>query len=109
MKVIALNSSPIMLMGFNPERAAQTRAVIQFTFSGEVAGSCHFRIENAKVEAKEGAPEKADLIVESPFEVWMDVTTGKSDGKWLFMKRKYKATGNMSLLLHMKKLFGRVD
>jgi multimeric flavodoxin WrbA/putative sterol carrier protein len=99
----------IMLRGFNPERAAQTRAVIQFIFSGEVAGSCHFRIENAKIEAKEGAPEKADLIVESPFEVWMDVTTGKSDGKWLFMKRKYKATGDMSLLLCMKKLFGRVD
>ena len=54
-------------------------------------------------------PEKADLIVESPFEVWMDVTTGKSDGKWLFMKRKYKATGDMSLLLRMNKLFGRVD
>ena len=98
-----------MLRGFNPERAAQTKAVIQFTISGEVAGSCHFMIENAKVEAKEGAPEKADLNVESPFEVWMDVTTGKSDGKWLFMKRKYKATGDMSLLLHMRKLFGRVD
>ena len=99
----------IMLRSFNSERAAQTRAVIQFTFSGEVAGSCHFRIENSKIEAREGVPEKADLIVESPFEVWMDVTTGKSDGKWLFMKRRYKATGDMSLLLRMKKLFGRVD
>jgi putative sterol carrier protein len=99
----------VMSRGFNPERAAQTKAVMQFTFSGEVEGSCHFKIENGTIEAKEGATANADLIVTSPFEVWMDVTTGKSDGKWLFMKRKYKASGDLSLLLSIKHLFGRVD
>ncbi len=99
----------VMLRGFNPERAAQTKAVIQFTFSGEVEGSCHFKIGNGIIEAKQGATANADLIVESPFEVWMDVTTGKSGGKWLYMRRKYKASGDMSLLPRIKELFSRVD
>lgn len=99
----------VMLRGFKPERAAQTRAVIQFTFSGEVEGSCHFKIDNGRIEAKEGASANVDLTVESPFEIWMDVTTGKSDGKWLFIRRKYKASGDQSLLPRIKELFGRVD
>ena len=35
----------IMPMGFNPEAAGDTRAVIQFNFTGEVKGSCHLKIE----------------------------------------------------------------
>ncbi|MGA2936140.1 MAG: NAD(P)H-dependent oxidoreductase [Syntrophobacteraceae bacterium] len=99
----------LMLRGFKPERAAQTRAVIQFTFSGEVEGSCHFKIDNGRIEAKQGAVASADLVVESPFGIWMDVTTGKSSGKWLYIRRKYKASGDMSLLPRIKELFGRTD
>ena len=97
----------IMPMGFNSERAGDTRAVLQFNFSGEVEGSCHFKIENGKIEAKEGAAEKPDLTVESPFEVWMDVMTGKADGQQMFMQQKYKAVGDLSVLMRMKDLFGR--
>ncbi len=99
----------VMSMGFNAERAAQTKAVMQFNFSGEVEGSCHFKIDNGRIEANEGQSANADLIVESPFDIWMDVTTGKSDGGSLFMSQKYKASGDLSLLLRMKELFGRVD
>jgi len=97
----------IMPMGFNSERAGDMRAVLQFNFSGEVDGSCHFKIENGKIEAKEGASEKPDLTIESPFEVWMDVITGKADGQQMFMQQKYKAVGDLTLLMGMKDLFGR--
>ncbi|MGO9022163.1 MAG: NAD(P)H-dependent oxidoreductase [Syntrophobacteraceae bacterium] len=97
----------IMSMGFNAEGAAQTKAVMQFTFSGEVEGSCHFEIENGEIRAKEGTSAKPDLIVESPFEIWMDVITGKADGQQLFMQQQYKASGDISLLLRMKELFGQ--
>lgn len=95
--------------GFNPERAAQTKAVMQFTFSGEVGGSCYFEIDNGKIEAKEGVAPNPDFTVESPFEVWMDVIAGKLDGQQLFMQQQYKASGDLSLLLRMRELFGRVD
>ncbi|MFH1983571.1 MAG: flavodoxin family protein [Pseudomonadota bacterium] len=32
-------------MGFNPKGAGDTTAVLEFNFTGTVAGSCHFRIE----------------------------------------------------------------
>ncbi len=97
----------IMSMGFKPERAAQIKGVMQFTFSGEVEGSCHFEIENGEIRAKEGTSAKPDLIVESPFETWMDVITGKADGQQLFMQQEYRASGDFSLLLRMKELFGK--
>jgi putative sterol carrier protein len=97
----------IMSRGFRPERAAQIKAVMQFTFSGEVEGSCHFEIDNGEIRAKEGTSAKPDLIVESPFETWMDVITGKADGQQLFMQAEYKASGDFSLLMRMSQLFGR--
>jgi multimeric flavodoxin WrbA/putative sterol carrier protein len=97
----------IMPMGFNSEAAGDTRAVLQFNFSGEVDGSCHFKIENGKIEAKPGPTEKPDLTVESPFEVWMDIMTGKADGQQMFMQQEYKAVGDLTLLMGMNDLFGR--
>jgi multimeric flavodoxin WrbA/putative sterol carrier protein len=97
----------IMPMGFNSEAAGDMRAILQFNFSGEVEGSCYFKIENGKIEAKKGAAEKPDLVVESPFEVWMDIMTGKADGQQMFMQQKYKAVGDLSVLMRMKELFGK--
>jgi len=97
----------IMPMGFNAEYAAKTKAVIQFRFSGEVEGSCYFRIEDGKIEATAGDSDKPDLVVESPFEIWMDIMTGKADGQQMFMQQKYRTTGDLSLLMRMKDLFGK--
>jgi hypothetical protein len=44
----------VMSIGFNPQSAAGTTAVLQFNFTGEVQGSCYLTIENGKIEAKEG-------------------------------------------------------
>jgi multimeric flavodoxin WrbA/putative sterol carrier protein len=98
-----------MSMAFNSKHAEQTKAVMQFTFSGEVEGSCHFEIENGKITAREGVAEKPSLVVESPFEVWMDITTGKADGQQMFMQQKYRASGDFSVLMRMKELFGRAN
>ncbi|MGC8491956.1 MAG: NAD(P)H-dependent oxidoreductase [Syntrophobacteraceae bacterium] len=97
----------VMARGFHPESAENVAAVIQFTFSGEVEGSCHFRIESGKIEARGGAAAAPNLVVESGFDTWMDVITGKADGQQLFLEQKYKASGDMMLLLRMKEFFGR--
>jgi multimeric flavodoxin WrbA/putative sterol carrier protein len=96
----------VMLSGFNPARAGGTSAVLQFEFSGEVEGSCCLRIENGAITATAGVSEKPDLIVKSPFDIWMDVVTGKADGQQMFMEQKYKVSGDLSLLIRMKDLFG---
>lgn len=97
----------IMSSGLNPQQADGTTAVIQFDFSGEIEGSCSFRIADGVIEAKEGPSEEPDLTIQSPFNVWMDVMTGKSDGQQMFMEQKYKAIGDLTLLIRMKDLFGK--
>jgi putative sterol carrier protein len=96
----------IMPLGFNPEGAGDTKAIIQFDFSESVQGSCYFRIENRTIEALPGKAGKADLTIDVPFDVWMDIMTGKVDGQQMFMAGKYRAMGDLSLLIRMKQLFG---
>jgi multimeric flavodoxin WrbA len=97
----------ILSMGFNPAAAKETHAVMQFDFSGAVQGSCSLEIQDGKLKAKQGPADPADVLIESPFEVWMDIMTGKADGQEMFMEQKYRVKGDFSLLLRMKELFSR--
>jgi len=97
----------IMAQGFNGEAAGATKAILQFNFSGEVEESCYFMIENGRIEARQGISEKPDLVVQTPFNIWLDIMTGKADGQQMFMEQKYKTAGDLSLLMRMKELFGR--
>ncbi len=78
---------------------------MQFEFTGSVEGSCYFIIADGTIKAEEGKSERPDLIIKTPFEVWMDIVTGKSDGAEMFMEGKYEAKGNLEFL-DMSKLFG---
>ena len=54
-----------------------------------------------------GTAEKPDLTIETPFEVWMDIMTGKADGQQMFMEQKYRVNGDLSLLMRMNQFFGK--
>jgi putative sterol carrier protein len=54
-----------------------------------------------------GTAEKPDLTIESPFEVWMDIMTGKADGQQMFMEQQYRVDGDLSLLMRMNQIFGK--
>ena len=97
----------IMGMAFNRDAARDTRAVIQFLFSGEVEGACHFDIDNGTIIPSAGRADRPTLTIETPFAVWMDIVTGKADGQNLFMSQKYKVDGDMELLMRFDRLFGR--
>jgi len=71
-----------------------------------VTDSCYFVIEQGTVDAEEGNKEKPDIIIETPFELWMDIMTGKADGQQMFMEQKYKVNGDLSLMI---KLFQKTD
>jgi len=96
----------ILRVGFNPQGAGDTKAIMQFKFSGEVEGSCHFKIDNGTIEARAGTAEKPDLTIQVPFEVWADIITGKADGAQMLMEQKYTAEGDLLLLMKMNQLFG---
>lgn len=96
----------IMKMGFNPEAAQDTRAVMQFKFSGQVRGACYFTIENGTIAVDKGTSKISDLTIETPFDLWMDILTKKADGQEMFMQQKYRVDGDLALLMRMSEFFG---
>ena len=65
----------------------------------------HLIISDGTIKAREGKSENPDLVIKTPFDVWMDIQTGKADGGQMFMEEKYKAEGDMDLFLNMSKFF----
>jgi multimeric flavodoxin WrbA len=96
----------IMQIGFNPQKAGDTRMTMQYRFSGQVEDECYIKIENGELTSSSGSVENPDLTIETPFEIWMDILTRKADGAQMLMEGKYKVEGNTDLLLKMGSLFG---
>jgi SCP-2 sterol transfer family len=88
-------------VGINSEAAGGGKVILQFNFSGQVEDSCYFNIEKGKVVAKTGTFEDPELTIETPFDVWIDIMTGKADGQQMFMEQKYKVTGDISLMIEL--------
>ena len=87
--------------GLNSETVGEGKTILQFNFSGEVAESCYFVIEQGKVDAEKGTNENPDIAIETPFELWMDIVTGKADGQQMFMEQKYTVSGDLSLVIEL--------
>ena len=96
----------IFPLGLKAFAANGTKAILQFNLSGDVQGTCHFSMENGTVSALKGSAESPDLTIDTPFDVWMDIMTGKADGQQMFMAQKYKVQGDLSLLMRMGQIFG---
>ncbi len=96
----------IMKMAFNPTKAGDAKVTMQYNFSGQVEGRCYFSIENGELKAEEGQIANPDLTIETPFEVWMDILTGKAEGAQMLMDGKYSVSGQTDLLLKMNQFFG---
>jgi putative sterol carrier protein len=96
----------LMKFSFKANKARDARFTIQFNFSGQVAGECYFLIENGKFKTGLGKSNNPDLVIESPFEVWMDIMTKKADGQKMFMEKKYTTQGDISILMRMGEFFG---
>ena len=87
--------------GLNSEAVGDRTIRLQFNFSGEVTGSCYFTIGKGNVSSKEGSVENPDIALETPFEIWMDIITGKADGQQMFMEQKYTVTGDLALMIEL--------
>jgi putative sterol carrier protein len=75
--------------------------ILQFSFSGEVEDSCHFTIEKGTIKATAGTSDTYDIAIKTPFELWVDVMTGKAEGQEMFMQGKYHVDGDLALMLQL--------
>ena len=91
----------IFPFGLNSDAVGERKVILQFNFTDEVPGSCCFIIEKGIVSAKEGCKDKPDITIATPFELWMDIMTGKADGQQMFMDQKYKVDGDLSLMIQL--------
>jgi hypothetical protein len=91
----------IFPFGLNSEAVGERKIILQLDFSGEVDGSCYFVIERGNVDAEKGSQENPDITIETPFELWMDIVTGKADGQQMFMEQKYRVKGDLSLMIQL--------
>lgn len=96
----------IMRSGYNSKKAGNDNYTIQFNFSGKVSGDCHFTILNEAIEFKAGAAEHPGLIINTPFDVWMDILTLKADSPQMFLEQRYSVEGDFNLLMKMSDSFG---
>jgi multimeric flavodoxin WrbA len=87
--------------GIDDKAVGDRKVQLQIKFSGDVNDSCYFTIEKGGVEAKQGTCEKPDLTIDTPFNIWMDIITRKSDGAKMFVEQKYKVEGDMSLMMQL--------
>ena len=93
----------MLAFAFNPHKAGDKRGTLQFNFSGEKPGACYLTMDKGSCTAHTGQAAKADCTVEGPFEVWADIIEGKADGGKMLMEGKYKANGDIALMM----VFGR--
>ena len=88
-------------LGLNSEAIGERKIILQLDFSGEVDDSCYFVIERGNVDAEKGSKENPDITIETPFNLWMDIITGKADGQQMFMEQKYTAKGDLPLMIQL--------
>jgi len=94
-----------MPTAFNPKAAGDMDATIQFVLGGAGGGMYYQRIQNGECTAQRGPALNPDLTINAPAEAWLAISKGELDGQQAFMEAKYRATGDMSIMLKMGELF----
>jgi multimeric flavodoxin WrbA/putative sterol carrier protein len=95
-----------MAATFNPQAAGNLKATIQFEVSGKQPGNWFFSIENGRCSYHEGKANSANLVIQTPSEVWLAISNNELDGQQAFMDGKYSVQGDVGLLIKMRNLFG---
>ncbi len=95
-----------MAASFNPQAAGDLKATIQFEVTGRQTGDWLLSIDIGKCTYNEGKATSPDLTIKTPSEVWIAIANKEMDGQQAFMEGKYTATGDMSLLMRLRSLFG---
>ncbi len=94
-----------MPKAFSPSAAEGLSAVYQFEVTGGEEFTAHIRIENGTCSYAEGPAASADVLIKTPADVWLAISTGAMDGQMAFMTGKFTAEGDLSLLLRLQSLF----
>jgi putative sterol carrier protein len=100
-----------MALRLNPDEAKDLNATIQFKVSPsttlEEGGDYYLSIADGKCEFSTGTTPDPTLTISTPADVWLKIARKELNGALALMTGKYKARGQMGLLLKMDALFSR--
>lgn len=96
-----------MTLTFNPEKAENLEAVIQFDLRGDMVGKYYLNIHQGKCTFHKGEYEEPTLTIKTPSDVWLKIARKEMSGAIAMMTGKYKTSGDASILLKMDKIFSR--
>lgn len=88
-------------LGLKAGAAGDRQVILQFDFSGTIQDACHFIIDPKRIAAKPGRAVNPDIIIHTPFALWMDIMTRKADGQQMFLDGKYRVEGDFDLMLKL--------
>lgn len=96
---------------FNPDEAKSLTATIQFNVSPsaslETGDDYYLSIANGKCEFSTGTIPDPTLTISTPADVWLKIVRKELNSAMALMTGKYKAHGQISLLLKMDSIFSQ--
>jgi putative sterol carrier protein len=92
---------------FQPDKAGNTNAVINFDLGGANAGKYWIKIADATATSGKGEGENPNLTLLADANDFVNMIFGKADPTALFMQGKLKIKGDMGLALKFQSMFKR--
>jgi putative sterol carrier protein len=91
----------------NHEAIQDVSKTIQFNITEDSVETEHYYLDvrDGQVQTHEGTAADPDVTIITPAEVWMDIATGQINGAVAFMTGKFKATGDLTVLMSMQNWF----
>lgn len=95
----------MMPLGFKPEAAGDVNAIYQFEVSDTENFTARLQIADGKCTFHDGPAEKPDVTIKTPANVWLAIAKGELNGQTAYFSGKYKAKGNIGLLIKLGSMF----
>jgi len=93
---------------YDKKRFPNFEGVYQFVLEeGEEAYYFYLSVSEGKAEHGEGKHTSPSLTIYSPVSVWFDVASGRLNGFWGWLTKKYRIKGPIYYLTMLGKVFGK--
>ena len=93
---------------YDNERFPDLDVVYQFVLEEEkIEYHFYLSVSKGKAEYGEGLHSNPAITIYAPVSVWLDIASGKLNGTWGWLTRKYRIEGQLKYLKILDKVFGK--
>lgn len=94
-----------MIIFYDPEAASGLSGTIQFKVTGPEPGEYYIEFGGDDAVFRLGVAANADLTINTPSDIWMQICEGETDGAEALGKGLYSAEGNLDFLIRYDSIF----